>query len=126
MTKVEKINSNENPQVPHILSHATKVPGLIFLSGQTPVDKNGNLVPGGIKEHTEQCIKNLGNVLTAAGATWENVVKVNVYLKDMNEFDAMNEVYEKLLPVPKPARTCIQAAKLPKDVIVEIEAIAAT
>ncbi|KAF5374144.1 hypothetical protein D9615_008822 [Tricholomella constricta] len=121
---VEKINSSKNPAVPHILSHATKVPGLIFLSGQTPVDINGVVVPGGIQEHTAQCISNLGNVLEAAGSSWEKVVKVNVYLKDMDNFVAMNEVYEKLLPSPKPARTCIQAGKLPNDVDVEIEAIA--
>ncbi|KAG7099086.1 hypothetical protein E1B28_000961 [Marasmius oreades] len=121
---IEHINSNENSQFTKILSHATKVPGLIFLSGQTPVDKEGNLVPGGIREHTAQVIKNLGNVLAASGSSWEKVVKVNVYLKDMNNFEAMNEMYEKLVPSPKPARTCIQAAKLPKDVDVEIEAIA--
>ncbi|KAJ1311899.1 hypothetical protein OPQ81_010359 [Rhizoctonia solani] len=108
----------------HILSHATKIPGLIFLSGQTPVDVNGTVVPGGIKEHTAQCIKNLGNVLEAAGSSWEKVVKVNVYLKNMDDFAEMNEVYSELLPTPKPARTCIQAAKLPNDVDVEIEAIA--
>ncbi|CAL1695696.1 unnamed protein product [Somion occarium] len=125
MSTVEKLNSSENPTYPHILSHATKVPGLIFLSGQTPVDSQGQLVSGGIKEHTEQCIKNLGNVLKAAGSSWEQVVKVNVYLKNMDDFASMNEVYEKLLPTPKPARTCIQAAKLPNDVDVEIEAIAA-
>ncbi|KAF8898780.1 Endoribonuclease L-PSP [Infundibulicybe gibba] len=123
---VEKINSSENPTFPHILSHATKVSGLIFLSGQTPVDVNGNLVAGGIQDHTRQCINNLGNVLKAAGSSWEKVVKVNVYLKNMDDFGAMNEVYEKLLPNPKPARTCIQAAKLPNDVDVEMEAIAAT
>ncbi|THH34095.1 hypothetical protein EUX98_g127 [Antrodiella citrinella] len=122
---VERITSTENPTFPHILSHATKVPGLVFLSGQTPVDKDGKLVPGGVQEHTAQCIANLGNVLKAAGSTWEQVVKVNVYLKNMDDFAAMNEVYEKLLPSPKPARTCIQAAKLPNDVDVEIEAIAA-
>ncbi|KAF8905550.1 Endoribonuclease L-PSP/chorismate mutase-like protein [Gymnopilus junonius] len=122
---VEKINSTENATFTHILSHATKVPGLIFLSGQVPADKNGVIVEGGIKEHTAQCIKNLGNVLEAAGSSWEKVVKVNVYLKDMDNFAAMNEVYEKLLPSPKPARTCIQAAKLPNDVDIEIEAIAA-
>ncbi|KIK70952.1 hypothetical protein GYMLUDRAFT_33041 [Collybiopsis luxurians FD-317 M1] len=121
---VERINSDENSQFTRILSHATKVPGLIFLSGQTPVDKNGKLVEGGIQEHTAQCIKNLGNVLAASGSSWEKVVKVNVYLKDMDNFSAMNEVYEKLLPSPKPARTCIQAGKLPNDVDVEIEAIA--
>lgn len=95
MSTVEKLNSSENPTYPHILSHATKVPGLIFLSGQTPVDSQGQLVPGGIKEHTEQCIKNLGNVLKAAGSSWEQVVKVNVYLKNMDDFASMNEVYEK-------------------------------
>ncbi|KAJ3779190.1 Endoribonuclease L-PSP [Lentinula raphanica] len=134
---VERINSDENSKFTHILctrttiiqerhtAHATKVPGLIFLSGQTPVDKNGKLVDGGIKEHTTQCIKNLENVLRAAGSDWEKVVKVNVYLKDMDNFGLMNEVYEKLLPNPKPARTCIQAGKLPNDVDIEIEAIAA-
>ncbi|EPQ60668.1 endoribonuclease L-PSP [Gloeophyllum trabeum ATCC 11539] len=125
MASVQKINSDENPKHTHILSHATKVPGLIFLSGQTPVGQDGKVVAGGIKEHTAQCITNLGNVLKAAGSSWENVVKVNVYLKNMDDFGSMNEVYEKLLPAPKPARTCIQAAKLPNDVDVEIEAIAA-
>lgn len=90
-----------------------------------------------------QCIANLGNVLKAAGSSWERVVKVNVYLKNMDDFVAMNEVYEKreyftlitptqiknligcpVLPSPKPARTCISALRLPNDVDVEIEAIA--
>ncbi|CAE6482637.1 unnamed protein product [Rhizoctonia solani] len=124
MTTVEKLNTDKNGQHKHILSHATKIPGLIFLSGQTPVDVNGSVVPGGIKEHTVQCINNLGNVLEAAGSSWEKVVKVNVYLKNMDDFAQMNEIYSELLPTPKPARTCIQAAKLPNDVDVEIEAIA--
>ncbi|KAF8960991.1 Endoribonuclease L-PSP [Flammula alnicola] len=122
---VEKINSSENANFSHILSHATKVPGLIFISGQVPGDKDGKIVLGGIKEHAAQCIKNIGNVLEAAGSSWEKVVKVNVYLKDMDNFAEMNEVYEKLIPSPKPARTCIQAAKLPNDVDIEMEAIAA-
>ncbi|TFY79650.1 hypothetical protein EWM64_g4356 [Hericium alpestre] len=126
MSTIEKINSAQNPKHEHILSHAVKVPGLIFLSGQTPVDRSGKLVAGGVKEHTAQCIQNLGDVLEAAGSSWEKVVKVNVYLKNMDDFAAMNEVYEKLLPTPKPARTCIQAAKLPNDVDIEIEAIAST
>lgn len=122
---VERINSDENPHFSHILSHATKIPGLVFISGQTPVDKKGNLVQGTIQDKTEACLKNLGNVLEAAGTSWEKLVKVNVYLKNMDDFGKMNEVYEKLVPSPKPARTCIQAAKLPMDVDVEIEAIAA-
>lgn len=123
---LEKINAESLSKVPHILSHATKVPGLIFLSGQTPVGPDGKLVPGGVPEHTAQCIHNLGQVLAAAGSSWEKVVKVNVYLKNMDDFASMNQVYEKLLPTPKPARTCIQAGKLPFDVDVEIEAIATT
>jgi len=125
MASIEKINSEENGQHPHILSHAVKIPGLIFVSGQTPVNKEGVVVPGGIKEHTAQCINNVGNVLRAAGSSWEKVVKVNIYLKNMDDFAALNQVYEQLVPTPKPARTCIQAAKLPFDVDVEIEAIAA-
>ncbi|KAK0465060.1 Endoribonuclease L-PSP [Desarmillaria tabescens] len=144
---IERINSLENSSFTHILcklasndcvllcrsllistsAHATKVSGLglIFLSGTTPIDKTGTLVPGGIQEHTAQCLANLGNVLAASGSSWEKVIKVNVYLKDMDNFAAMNEIYEKTLPNPKPSRTCIQAAKLPNDVDIEIEAIAA-
>ncbi|KAJ7706215.1 Endoribonuclease L-PSP [Mycena rosella] len=124
--QISKIDSPDLKSFSHILSHATKVSGLIFLSGQTPTDNTGKVVPGGVKEHTAQCISNLGSVLAAAGSSWEKVVKVNVYLDDMDNFAAMNEVYEKLLPNPKPARSCIQAAKLPNGVDVEIEAIAAT
>ncbi|KAM0746356.1 Endoribonuclease L-PSP [Meredithblackwellia eburnea MCA 4105] len=110
--------------VDHILVAATKVPGLIFCSGQTPIDGSGKLVPGGIREHTLQCIKNLEKVLKHAGASLENVVKVNIFLKNMDDFAAVNEVYEKAMPTPKPARSCFQAGKLPNDVIVEIECIA--
>ncbi|KAF8597779.1 Endoribonuclease L-PSP [Ceratobasidium sp. AG-I] len=124
MTSVQAINTAKNPQHTHVLSHATKIPGLIFLSGQVPMDKSGAIVEGGIKEHTAQCIKNLGNVLEEAGSSWEKVVKVNIFLKNMDDFTAMNETYSELLPTPKPARSCIQAAKLPMDVDIEIEAIA--
>ncbi|OJA18129.1 hypothetical protein AZE42_05337 [Rhizopogon vesiculosus] len=117
MSSVEKLNSPDRPAAP-MYSHAVKIPGLIFLSGQTPTDSAGNIVPGDIKA---QCISNLTDVLKAAGSSWDKVVKVNVYLKSMDDFATMNE----LLPDPKPARTCIQAGKLPHDVDVEIEAIAA-
>ncbi|KIY64825.1 Endoribonuclease L-PSP [Cylindrobasidium torrendii FP15055 ss-10] len=125
---VEHINTETlNTKMAHVLSHAVKVPGLIFLSGQTPVDEKGALVPGGIKEHTvrQACLTNLGKVLTAAGSSWDKVVKVNIFLKNMDDFAAVNEVYLTIPSNPKPARTCIQAGKLPFDVDVEIEAIAA-
>jgi len=106
-------------------SHAVKVPGLIFITGQMPIDSLGNVVPGDIKVHTAQCISNLADVLKVAGSSWDKVVKVNVYLKSMDDYAIMNEEYIRLLPDPKPARTCIQAGKLPYDVNIEIEAIAA-
>ncbi|KAG2072609.1 Endoribonuclease L-PSP [Suillus decipiens] len=121
---VQKINSPNRPVKP-MYSHAVKIPGLIFCSGQTPVDSDGKVVPGDIKAHTAQCLSNLTNVLEAAGSSWDKVVKVNIYLKSMGDFAAMNEEYVLRLPDPKPARTCIQAGGLPMDVDIEIEAIAA-
>ncbi|KAG2150040.1 Endoribonuclease L-PSP [Suillus cothurnatus] len=121
---VQKINSPDRPQAP-MYSHAVKIPGLIFCSGQTPVDSTGKVVPGDVKAHTVQCLSNLTDVLKAAGSSWDKVVKVNIYLKSMGDFAAINEEYIKFLPDPKPARTCIQAGGLPHDVDIEIEAIAA-
>ncbi|KAH6917415.1 Endoribonuclease L-PSP/chorismate mutase-like protein [Coprinopsis sp. MPI-PUGE-AT-0042] len=129
MASVEHINSSENADFSHILSHATKVSstgGLVFISGQVPSDSKGNLVQGTIQEKTTQCLDNITNVLRASGTTWSKVLKVNVFLKDMDNFSLVNEVYGKYIPNPKPARTCIQAGKLPNDVDVEIEAIATT
>ncbi|KAG8805321.1 hypothetical protein FRC18_006745 [Serendipita sp. 400] len=95
---IENINTPKNAQLTSILSHAVKAygPGLIFCSGCTPHDSALAIVEGGIKEHTEQVIQNLTNVLESAGSSWQKVVKVNVYLTDMNDFGAMNEVYERL------------------------------
>ncbi|KAG8802216.1 hypothetical protein FRC17_006466 [Serendipita sp. 399] len=126
-SSIEKINTPKNAQLTSVLSHAVKAygPGLIFCSGCTPHDSALSLPEGGIKEHTEQVIRNLTNVLEAAGSAWEKVIKVNVYLTDMNDFTAMNEVYERLLPSPKPARTCVQVVKLPGGADVEMECIAA-
>ncbi|KAJ8595910.1 Endoribonuclease L-PSP [Rhizopogon salebrosus TDB-379] len=132
MSEVQKLNSPDRPLVP-MYSHAVKVPGLIFITGQMPIDSIGNIVPGDIKVHTAnlkrspqaQCVSNLADVLKAAGSSWDKVVKVNVYLKSMDDYAKMNEEYIRLLPDPKPARTCIQAGGLPYDIDIEIEAIAA-
>jgi len=124
MSSIQKINSTERPQLP-LYSHAVKVSGLIFLSGQVPVDKAGKPVPGDIQAHTRQCLSNLTDVLNAAESSWDKVVKVNIYLKSMDDFAKVNEVYTQFVPEPRPARTCIQAGKLPNDFDVEIEAIAA-
>ena len=106
-------------------SHAIESGDLVYLSGQTPIDsKTGKLVTGDITDQTEQCFKNLFNVLTAAGLTPDNVVKVNVFLTDMGSFSAMNSVYSKQFSLPYPARTTIGVASLPLGAQVEIEMIA--
>ena len=106
-------------------SHAVEAGDLIFLSGQTPIDsQTGKLVEGGITDQTEQCFKNLFNVLKAAGLTPDNVEKVNVFLTDMSNFTEMNAIYSKQFSSPYPARTTIGVASLPLGAQVEIEMIA--
>ncbi|MFN3306624.1 MAG: RidA family protein [Candidatus Kapaibacteriota bacterium] len=96
----------------------------IFVSGQIPIDSNGSVVGEDIKTQTKQVILNIKAILESVGASLDNVVKTTVYLSDMNNFSAMNEVYEEFLGTSKPARAAFQVARLPKDVLVEIEAIA--
>ena len=106
-------------------SHAVESDGLIFLSGQTPIDSaSGTLVEGGIQPQTRQCFANLFGVLLAAGLTPDAVQKVNVFLTDMANFAAMNEVYREQFSEPYPARTTIGVAALPLGAMVEIEMIA--
>lgn len=100
---------------------------LIFVSGQIPIDPaTGQVVEGDIKVQTERVLKNLQAILTAAGTTLARVVKTTVFIKDMNEFAAMNEVYGKFFAdkASAPARSTVEVARLPKDVRVEIEAVA--
>lgn len=106
-------------------SHGVGSGQLVFLSGQTPIDPaTGKLVEGDIARQTEQCFKNLFNVLKGAGLTSDHVEKVNVFLTDMNDFEAMNQVYAKHFTAPYPARTTIGVAALPMGAKVEIEMIA--
>ncbi|AEG59050.1 RidA family protein [Desulforamulus ruminis] len=106
-------------------SHAVESGELIFFSGQTPMDsKTGKLVEGDITAQTEQCFKNLFAVLHAAELTPDDIVKVNIFLTDMNDFSAMNTVYAKQFSSPYPARTTIGVASLPLGARVEIEMIA--
>lgn len=106
-------------------SHAVEMGDYVFLSGQTPIDpKTGKLAEGGVEVQTEQCFRNLFKVLEAAGLTPDDVVKVNVYLRDMKDFADMNAVYSKQFSTPYPARTTIGVAGLPLDARIEIEMIA--
>ena len=99
--------------------------GFLFLSGQIPLDPaTGQIVTGSIAEQTHQVLKNLGAVLTAGGAGYGDVVKTTVYLQDMADFAAMNEIYATYFSAPAPARATIQAAALPRGVKVEIDVVA--
>jgi len=106
-------------------SHAVEAGGLVYLSGQTPLDPaTGKLVEGGIGARTERCFANLFAVLAAAGLGPEDVQKVNVYLTDLADFAAMNAVYERQFSKPYPARTTVGVAALPLGSDVEIELVA--
>lgn len=106
-------------------SQAIKAGDFLFASGQIPLDPaTGTLVTGGIAEQTHRVLKNLAGVLEAAGIGFDKVVKTNVYLSDMADFAAMNEIYATYFPQPAPARATIQAARLPRDVKVEIDLVA--
>lgn len=106
-------------------SHAVESGGLVFLSGQTPFDPaTGKLVEGDIEKQTIQCFNNLKTVLKEAGLTLENVIKVNVFLTDMNDFSAMNEIYKTMFSSPYPARSTVEVSALPLGAKIEIELIA--
>ncbi len=121
----EVIATNDAPKAIGPYSQAIRANGFLFLSGQTPIDPaTQQLISGSIAEQTERVLRNLEAVLKQAGSSMAKVVRCGVFLKDMNDFTAMNEVYGKFFPSNPPARTTIQAAKLPKDCQVEIDAIA--
>ncbi|MDF2659432.1 MAG: endoribonuclease [Paenibacillus sp.] len=106
-------------------SQAVTFGDLIFTSGQIPLDSEGKLVEGGIEEQTHQVFRNLTAVLEAAGATLSHTIKATVFIKDMNQFATVNEIYASYFGEHKPARSTVEVARLPKDVLVEIELIAA-
>lgn len=119
------IQTEQAPQAIGPYSQAIKSNGFVFASGQIPINpETGEFVAGGIAEQTEQVMKNLSRVLEAAGSGLNRIVKTTVFLADMEEFAAMNEVYGKFFAEEPPARATVEAARLPRDARVEIEAIA--
>jgi 2-iminobutanoate/2-iminopropanoate deaminase len=106
-------------------SQAVKANGLLFISGQVALDPaSGEFVGTDVKQQTERVFENLKGILEASGVSFHHVVKTTVFLKDMNDFAAMNEVYGRYFSAAPPARSTVQAARLPKDALVEIELIA--
>lgn len=120
----ERIVSEKGPAAIGPYSPAVKAGGLLFVSGQLPIDANSGAMAGTIEEQTRQSLANLRFQLEAAGLTMDAVVKTTVFLKDMNDFAAMNGVYATFFSGVYPARSAVQVARLPKDALVEIEAIA--
>jgi len=123
----EIIATEDAPRAIGPYSQAVRAGNFVFASGQIPIDPaTGEFVPGGIAEQTEQVLKNLTALFAAAGVGLDQIVKTTVFLADMNDFTAMNEVYGRFFSEAPPARSTVQAARLPRDAKVEIEAIAVT
>jgi len=119
------IISERAPKAIGPYSRAIEVNGMLFLSGQIPINaETGKLIEGGIKEQTEQVLKNIGYILEDAGYSFQDVVKSTCLLDNMDNFAAMNEVYAKYYPENPPARTAYSVVKLPLGALVEIETIA--
>lgn len=119
------VSTPEAPAAIGPYAQAVRTGNLLFTSGQIPLTPAGELVKGGIQEQTHQVLTNLRAVLAAEGSTFQNVVKATVFLKDMNQFAEFNSVYASYFGEHTPARSTVEVARLPKDVFVEIELIAA-
>lgn len=119
------VSTKEAPQAIGPYSQAIKAGGFVFLSGQIAIDPaTSNVIQGDVAAQTERVLKNLSAILSAAGTSLDRVVKTTVFLKNMSEFAAMNEVYGKFWKSAPPARSTVEVARLPKDVLVEIDVIA--
>ena len=120
---MKTINTNKAPEALGPYSHAMVVNNLVFTSGQIPLDTEGNIVSDDVKEQTKQVLDNLSVVLEEAGSDLNSVVKATIFISDMNEFQQINEVYGSYFSEHQPARSCVEVARLPKDVKVEIEVV---
>ncbi len=121
---IEIISSAAAPAAIGPYSQATRVGNMVFTSGQIPLDASGQLIEGDVAAQTHQVFRNLQAVLTAADCSLSNVVKATVFLRDMNDFAVVNDIYASYFGEHKPARSTVQVARLPKDVAVEIDLIA--
>ena len=120
----ETIQTNEAPKAIGPYAQAIKANGFVYTAGQIPIDpETGNLVEGGIKEQTRRVLENLKAVLEASGSSMSQVVKATVFLKNMADFAAMNEVYAEYLGNSKPARSTVAVAELPRNALVEIDLV---
>ena len=119
------ISTNKAPGAIGPYSQAIEVNGMVFTSGGIPVDPATGVIPEGVEAQATQAFSNLTNLVEASGATMDKVVKTTVFIKEMNDFGKINEIYAKFFKEPYPARSCVEVARLPKDVLLEVEAIVA-
>ncbi|CAG7656318.1 RidA family protein [Paenibacillus allorhizosphaerae] len=122
---LKKVSTTEAPAAIGPYSQAVQFGNLLFTSGQIPLGLDGQVVAGGVEEQTHQVFRNLQAVLAGAGTDFQQVIKATVFIKDMNQFGTINEIYASYFGDHKPARSTVEVARLPKDVLVEIELIAA-
>lgn len=120
---MKQISTDKAPAAIGPYSQAIKVGNLLFCSGQVPIIPATGEIPKGVEAQAEQALTNVKNLIESAGAKIDNVVKTTVFIKDMNDFGKINEIYAKYFTEPYPARSCVEVARLPKDVLLEVEAI---
>ncbi len=119
------ISTDKAPGAIGPYSQAIEVNGMVFTSGVIPVDPATGVIPEGVETQATQAFTNLTNLVEASGAAMSQVVKTTVFIKEMNDFGKINEIYAKFFKEPYPSRSCVEVARLPKDVLLEVEAIVA-
>ena len=122
---ITSVSSSEAPKAVGPYSQAVRAGGFLFVAGQIPLDPNGNLVEGDVAVQARRVLDNIGAILKAAQLTYGDVVRTTVFLSDLNDMAAMNQVYATYFAEPYPARATVQVARLPRDVRIEVEVIAA-
>ncbi len=121
---MKKINTEKSPAAIGPYSQAIQINNMIFTSGQIPFSAEGKLISDDVQEQTKQSLNNIKNILEEAGSSMDNVIKCTVFISNMDDFGKINEIYQEFFSEPYPARSCVEVARLPRDVKVEIEAIA--
>lgn len=119
------ISTDKAPGAIGPYSQAIEVNGMVFTSGVIPVDPATGVIPEGVEAQATQAFTNLTNLVEASGTAMSQVVKTTVFIKEMNDFGKINEIYAKFFKEPYPSRSCVEVARLPKDVLLEVEAIVA-
>lgn len=120
---MKQISTKNAPAAIGPYSQAIATGGMLFCSGQIPIDPATGNIPEGVEAQAEQALTNVKNLIEAAGSSIDNVVKTTVFIKNMDDFGKINEIYAKYFTEPFPARSCVEVARLPKDVLLEVEAI---